>query len=199
MVSFSSVVATLSITLALTACVDQSTEHRVRANAFFRGGEFASAVKECDDGLAAKPDDVATLILRGKALFEMGRADDAKKDFDHAVELGAGHGKTYVGDAYLGLAIIASRSKDWATAKDEVQKGLAVADGPGVAAWLGSIALDTGDEQLARKAALAAVSFSGWAREEMRRKSPPSAFPAWRMAPVTAPVRLAAMTLAIPV
>jgi hypothetical protein len=45
-------------------------------------------------------------------------------------------------------------------AKAEIEKGLAVVDGPGVASWLGSIALDTGDEALARKAALAAVSFS---------------------------------------
>jgi tetratricopeptide (TPR) repeat protein len=57
-------------------------------------------------------------------------------------------------------ALRAVGARDWPTAKDEVQKGLAVADGPGVAAWLGSIALDTGDEQLARKAALTAVSFS---------------------------------------
>jgi hypothetical protein len=57
-------------------------------------------------------------------------------------------------------ALRAIGAHDWATAKDDVQKGLGVADGPGVAAWLGSIALDTGDQQLARKAALAAVSFS---------------------------------------
>jgi tetratricopeptide (TPR) repeat protein len=45
-------------------------------------------------------------------------------------------------------------------AKQEIEKGLAAVDGPGVASWLGSIALDTGDEGLARKAALAAVGFS---------------------------------------
>ncbi len=45
-------------------------------------------------------------------------------------------------------------------AKPSLQKGLAVADTPGIAAWLGSIALTTGDEELARKAALTAVSFS---------------------------------------
>ena len=45
-------------------------------------------------------------------------------------------------------------------AKAALQKGLAVADTPGVAAWLGSIALATGDEALARKGALFAVSFS---------------------------------------
>ncbi len=57
-------------------------------------------------------------------------------------------------------ALHAVATHDWAAAKDDIQKGLAVADGPGVASWLGSIALDTGDEQLARKAALEAVSFS---------------------------------------
>jgi predicted Zn-dependent protease len=45
-------------------------------------------------------------------------------------------------------------------AKAAVGKGLALAEGPGVAAWLGSIAIATEDEALARKAALVAVSFS---------------------------------------
>jgi hypothetical protein len=45
-------------------------------------------------------------------------------------------------------------------AKPSLQKGLEVADSPGIAAWLGSIALATGDEAIARKAALVAVSFS---------------------------------------
>lgn len=45
-------------------------------------------------------------------------------------------------------------------AKTALQKGLSVVDTPGIAAWLGSIALATGDEALARKGALSAVSFS---------------------------------------
>jgi tetratricopeptide (TPR) repeat protein len=45
-------------------------------------------------------------------------------------------------------------------AKASIEKALTVADGPGMASWMGSIALDTGDEWLARKAALEAVSFS---------------------------------------
>jgi predicted Zn-dependent protease len=49
---------------------------------------------------------------------------------------------------------------DVASAKGEIEKGLAVADGPGVAAWLGSIALETRDEALVQKAALSAVGFS---------------------------------------
>ena len=45
-------------------------------------------------------------------------------------------------------------------AKTSLQRGLNLADTPGMATWLGSIALATGDEELARKGALAALSFS---------------------------------------
>ncbi len=45
-------------------------------------------------------------------------------------------------------------------AKAAIEKGLAVADDPGMATWLGSIALETRDEPLVRKAALLAVTFS---------------------------------------
>jgi hypothetical protein len=47
-----------------------------------------------------------------------------------------------------------------ADAKPEIEKGLAVADDPGMATWLGSLALETHDEALVRKAALLAVTFS---------------------------------------
>jgi tetratricopeptide (TPR) repeat protein len=42
----------------------------------------------------------------------------------------------------------------------EIQGGLAVADSPGAAVWLGAIALQLGDEALARKAALGALQLS---------------------------------------
>jgi tetratricopeptide (TPR) repeat protein len=45
-------------------------------------------------------------------------------------------------------------------ARAAVQRGLAVADSPGAAVWLGTIALQLGDEALARKAALAALQLS---------------------------------------
>jgi len=57
-------------------------------------------------------------------------------------------------------AILAIDKHDVATAKAEIDKGLAVADGPGVASWLGQIALETRDEALVQKAALSAVGFS---------------------------------------
>jgi predicted Zn-dependent protease len=45
-------------------------------------------------------------------------------------------------------------------ARAAVQKGLAVAESPGAAVWLGTLALPLGDEALARKAALAALQLS---------------------------------------
>jgi len=57
-------------------------------------------------------------------------------------------------------AILAVDKHAYADAKTEIEKGLAVANDPGAATWLGTIALDTRDEALVRKAALTAVSFS---------------------------------------
>jgi len=145
-------VMVLALAVASAACVDPSTEHRVRANAFFRGGDFAAAEKECDQGLSAKPDDVATLILRGKTLFELGRSPEAKRDFDRSIELGAGKGKTYVGDAYLGLAIIASRNKDWTQARDDFEKLLALdPNDVGTHANLARVYLELGDVAKAKE------------------------------------------------
>jgi tetratricopeptide (TPR) repeat protein len=57
-------------------------------------------------------------------------------------------------------AVMSVDKHDFKGAKEQIEKGLAVVDSPGVATWLGLIAIDTGDEALARKAALAAVAFS---------------------------------------
>ncbi|HEX8791754.1 MAG TPA: tetratricopeptide repeat protein [Polyangiaceae bacterium] len=60
-------------------------------------------------------------------------------------------------------AIAALRALDkhaFDDARSEVQRGLAVADSPGAAVWLGTIALPLGDEALARKGALAALQLS---------------------------------------
>jgi tetratricopeptide (TPR) repeat protein len=47
-----------------------------------------------------------------------------------------------------------------AEARGEIERGLAQADSPGAAVWLGTIALPLGDAALARKAALAALQLS---------------------------------------
>ncbi|WP_394837610.1 hypothetical protein LVJ94_11945 [Pendulispora rubella] len=57
-------------------------------------------------------------------------------------------------------AILAIDKHVPADAKAEIEKGLAVVDAPGIAVWLGELGISLGDEQLARKAALVAVSFS---------------------------------------
>jgi tetratricopeptide (TPR) repeat protein len=108
-------VALLALLLFLGACVDQAGEHRVRANAFLRGGDAAAALKECDEGLAQKKGDVALLILRGKALFELDRLDDARGAYQAALDASAPGQST--SDAQLGLAMIASRRRDWAAAR----------------------------------------------------------------------------------
>lgn len=61
---------------------------------------------------------------------------------------------------YAARALLALETHKIDDAKTALTKGLIVSDTPGIAAWLGGIALTTGDEALARKAALAAVSYS---------------------------------------
>jgi hypothetical protein len=60
--------------------------------------------------------------------------------------------------AIAALRAIDKRAGD--DARAELQKGIAVSDSPGVAVWIGSIALEMGDEALTRKAALAALGMS---------------------------------------
>jgi predicted Zn-dependent protease len=47
-----------------------------------------------------------------------------------------------------------------AEARSEIQKGLSMTESPGVAVWLGAMALPLGDEALGRKAAVSALQFS---------------------------------------
>jgi len=146
------------IATLLLACVDGATEHRVRANAFFRSGQYTEALKECDLGLAAKPDDVGTRVLRAKALFELDRFAEAKADYARAIELGEGKSGTYVGDAYLGLAILASRAKDSKEAESEFDKLLALdPNDVGTLTNLARVCLERGELAKAEEHANAAV------------------------------------------
>src|SRR5580692_4714574 len=107
--------AAILLVSAGAGCVDREAEHRVRANAFLRGGDAAAALKECDDGLARKNDNVPLQILRGKALFELDRLDEARGAYEAAVA--SREDRRSLAEAYLGLAMIASRQKDWAAAR----------------------------------------------------------------------------------
>lgn len=122
--------AVVGVTLAvlLTACVDRPTEHRVRANAFLRGGDAASALREADLGLERKPKDVPLLILRGKALFELDRLDDARAAYDQAMEAGKAEEPRALAEAHLGLGMVASRQKDWAAARRQFESLVRIND-----------------------------------------------------------------------
>jgi hypothetical protein len=64
---------------------------------------------------------------------------------------------------FVPYAVAALRAFDKKNAEDaraQILKGLAVAESPGAAVWLGTIALPLGDEALARKGALAALQLS---------------------------------------
>ncbi len=105
----------------VTGCVDHAAEHRVRANAFLRGGDAAAALKECDDGLAGKPGNVPLLILRGKALFELDRLDESRGAYEASVAAAKGEDPLSLSEAYLGLAMVASRQKNWPEARKQFE------------------------------------------------------------------------------
>src|SRR5687767_9925199 len=107
----------LAAGLAALGCLNQAEEHRVRANAFLRGNDAAAALGEGDKGLALRRDDQALIILRGKALFELDRFDEARASYQRAVELGKAGDPRSVSEAHLGLAMIAARRQEWQAAK----------------------------------------------------------------------------------
>jgi tetratricopeptide (TPR) repeat protein len=111
----------LAFSLFATGCLDKPTEHRVRANAYLRGGDAQKALSEVEAGLAKRPNDVALLILKGKALFELDRLDDAHGAFTAAIFNGKNLEATALNEARLGLAIIAMRKKDWKKARAQFQ------------------------------------------------------------------------------
>jgi tetratricopeptide (TPR) repeat protein len=125
------IVALLSLSaaaLGLLGCMDRAAEHRTRANAYLRGGDATAALKECDDGLAAKPDNLPLLILKGKALFELDRFDEARATYDRALAVGKNENQRSLSEAFLGLAMIASRQKDWTAARGHFEALVAVND-----------------------------------------------------------------------
>jgi tetratricopeptide (TPR) repeat protein len=122
------VCAALLFAGSAAGCVDKSTEHRVRANAFLRGGDAAAALKECDVGLARKADDLPLLILRGKALFELDRLDDAKAAYEKALATRKNEAASSLAEANLGLAMVASRKREWPEARKQFEALVAIND-----------------------------------------------------------------------
>jgi tetratricopeptide (TPR) repeat protein len=112
----------------LVGCVDEPAKHRVQANAYLRRGDAENAVRECNEGLAARKDDVPLLILKGKALFEQNKLDEAKQSYQQAITAGQKLDDTALVEAHLGIGVVASRQEDWATAKSEFQTLIKVND-----------------------------------------------------------------------
>lgn len=112
----------LLASLAGTGCLDKSSEHRIRANAFLRGGDAKSAVAECDQGLAIKKDDPALLMLKGKALFELDDLDASKQSYERAIEVAGNVDPRGLIEAHVGLAMIGSRRGDWKTARTHFEE-----------------------------------------------------------------------------
>src|SRR5262245_4580896 len=90
----------LGCALTFMGCMDAATEHRTRANAYLRGNDALAAVRECEDGLAKRPNDEALLILRGKALFELERLDESKVSYQQALEAGRDKDQRSLSEAY---------------------------------------------------------------------------------------------------
>ena len=114
------------VAFVATGCVEASTEHRVRANAFLRGGDAQAAVDECNVGLGKKADDVGLLILRGKPQFDPDKSDDSKASYAKAIEVGKEDDESTLAEAHLGLAMIGTRTNDWASARSNFDKLVAI-------------------------------------------------------------------------
>src|SRR5262249_55344586 len=119
----------LLVGAGLSACVEQATEHRIRANALFKLGDYRQALGECDKGLETRPDDAALLVLKGKTAFELGDLSMARGAYEKAVGLGNRKKGVFLGDAYLGLAVIASREQRWEDARESFLELIALAPG----------------------------------------------------------------------
>jgi tetratricopeptide (TPR) repeat protein len=104
---------------AFSGCVERSMEHRIRANALFKSGDYREALVECDRGLEAKPEDVGLWVIKGKTAFELGDFPTARASYEQAVSRGEGKRGVFLADAYLGLAIIATREHKWEDARRE--------------------------------------------------------------------------------
>jgi len=125
-------------------------------------GDVQEAMREAKALREAMPDRAEPIALVALAWGRDPRRDDVppppEVDQVASREAELPAGLRFVPHAVAALRALDKHDAD--TARAEVQKGLAVADSPGAAVWLGTIALPLGDEALARKAALAALQLS---------------------------------------
>jgi tetratricopeptide (TPR) repeat protein len=119
-ISLRSLALPLALTLATAACIDPATEHRVRANAYLRGGDAQKALDEVDVGIGKRPKDVSLHVMRGKALFELGRYADARAAYRAAIAASPTQDRS-LSEAHLGLAMASLRENDTAEARREFE------------------------------------------------------------------------------
>jgi len=119
-ISLRSLALPLSLALVTSACLEPATEHRVRANAYLRGGDAQKALDEVDVGLGKRPKDVSLLVMRGKALFELTRYGDARAAYRDAIAASPAQDRS-LSEARLGLAMAALRENDTAEARREFE------------------------------------------------------------------------------
>jgi hypothetical protein len=125
-------------------------------------GDVAEAMRQAKDLRVKLPDRAEPIALVALAwgrdpkredIAAPPEADDVVKRAD---DLPAG--LRFVPHAIAALRALDKRA--WDDARTEVQAGLAVAESPGEAVWLGAISLPLGDEGIARRAALSALQLS---------------------------------------
>ena len=119
-ISLRSLVSVLALAVTTAACIDPATEHRVRANAYLRGGDAQKAIEEVDAGLKKRPKDVSLLVMRGKALFELGQYPDARAAYREGIAASPSDDRS-LADAHLGLAMAALRENDPTEARREFE------------------------------------------------------------------------------
>jgi Tfp pilus assembly protein PilF len=120
-ISLRALVPVLALAVTTSACIDPATEHRVRANAYLRGGDAQKALDEVDTGLQKRPKDSSLLVMRGKALFELGKYADARTAYRGAIAAAPSDDRS-MADAHLGLAMASLRENDAAEARREFEK-----------------------------------------------------------------------------
>ena len=91
-------------------------------DAAFKAGKMAEAEAAYTQALTATPDDVFTLIDRGRARQNLGRKTDAAADFDHAVQVAPNNPAAW---HYRGIFRYAER--DYKAALDDLNKNVELA------------------------------------------------------------------------
>ncbi len=100
---------------------------------------------ECEAGLAAKPEDASLWVLKGKTAFELGELGASRTAYAQAISFGRGHRGVFLGDAYLGLAIVATREHKWDEAREQFLHLLELNPGDGTShANLARVDLEVG-------------------------------------------------------